>query len=171
MKLAQTTPAIPTEQAATSKTIPTPPTFIMTDIYPGIRKNFNLPSIQIINTFMSLLNTALQYASAGTVNLQVFRNSNFNLDASGAPSVDQRNLMNLTKLAFNILLNKGDAIAQPLTGQQVTDLADRILSSQFYQDLSKVQPTGPLANKIQGNLKTIIQTFMMQLKSINPTNQ
>ena len=150
-------------------TLASPPAFIASDIYTNIRTGFNSASLPIINNFISLLNTAVHYASAGKQNFQVFRNESFNFDVSGAPSVDQKNLMILSKMVFSSLLNSGNTYARPLTGEQIEDIVNRILSSGAYQNLSQVNPTSQLATKV-GNLKTSIATVLNQLKATNPSH-
>lgn len=168
-KMAQANPApAPTGQPAQSPTLPPPPAFQASAIYPGIRSGFNVASVPIIDNLINLLNTAVHYASGGKVNFQVFRNENFNFDASQSPSVDQKNLMNLSKKVYTTLLNNGNGFSQPLTGQQIADMTDRLLASQEYNNLSKVNPTGPLALKIPGNLKTNIYNNLTYLRLANP---
>src|SRR5574337_575845 len=121
---------LPTDQAVTTKPLPPPPPeFRASLVYPGIRYGFNSASINIIDAFVSLLNTAVHYASAGAVNFQKFRNNSFNFDASVAPSVDQKNLMNLSKLVYHTLLNNGNPYSQALRSDQIADMVDRILAS------------------------------------------
>jgi len=167
-KLAQTTPNLPTDQVAKSKPMPPPPAFQASAIYPGIRNGFNQASIPIIDGLVSLLNSAVHYASAGAVNYQYFRNNNFNFDASGAPSVDQKNLMNLSKRIYRTILNSGSAFPQPLTGQQISSMVENITASSEFNNLSQVSPTGQLAIKIQGNLKTLIFNYLTYLKLATP---
>ena len=169
-KLAQiNTTSLPSDQAAQTKpTTAAPPAFQASAIYPGIRYGFNTASIPIIDAFVSLLNTAVHYASNGAVNFQTFRNDSFNFDASIAPSVDQKNLMNLSKRVYHTLLNNGQAYKQALTGKQVSDMVDMILASPEFNNLSHVSPTGLLATKIQGNLKTLITNYLTYLKLANP---
>jgi hypothetical protein len=167
-KLAQTTPAAPTTP---NKVIPAPPSFIASNVFPSLTSGYNPASIIIINNLMSLLNTALQYASGGSVNLQTFRNNNFNVDPGSAPSPDQKNLTILAKMAYNLFLNKGNPFGKLLAGKQISIFVDQILASPAFQNLSQINPTGPLATKIQGNLKTIIQDNLTHLKNINPVTQ
>lgn len=171
-KIAQTSQTnqatLPTDQTAATTTVPPPPSFIASSIYPGIRYGFNPQSVQIINRLVSLLNNSVHYASSGAVNFQVFRNDNFNFDASQAPSVDQRNLMNLSKRVYHTFLNNGNPFSQQLTPAQVTDMADKVLTAPEYNNLSQLNPTGALATKIQGNLKTLIYDTLTYLKLANP---
>lgn len=172
-KLAQVTPGnLPTDQVVQSIPIPPPPpTFQASAIYPNIHSGFNQASIPIIDNLVSLLNNAVHYSSAGAVNFQTFRNNNFIFDASDSPSVDQRNLMNLSKLVYVTLLNSGLPFTQKLSGEQVHNMIDKLLTSPFFQNLSHISPTGPLAAKIQGNLKTLINDLFIGLKNINPKVQ
>ena len=158
-------PAAPT---ASPPTISNPPNFIAADMYPNIRTGYNQASIPIINSLVSLLNTSVHYASEGKVNFPVFKSENFNFDESESPSVDQKNLMSLSKLVFHTLLNSGNTYPQPLTGQQIEGIVNKVQAAGPLQNLSQTRPTGQLATKIPGNLKTSIIDLLMRLKVANP---
>lgn len=162
---------VPTDEAVQAKPATPPPSpFQASTVYPGIRAGFNQISIPIIDSLVSLLNMAAHYSSAGAINFQKFRNNGFNFDASNVPSIDQKNIMNLSKKIYHTLLNNGQEFKKPLTGQQVTDMVDSISESPEFNNLSHVSPTGQLAIKIQGNLKTLITNHLNYLKIANPEN-
>lgn len=164
-KIAQTTTATPTE---TPKVLAPPPTFQASAMYPGLRTGFNTNSIRIIDNLVNLLNSGVYYSSNGQMNFQLFKNNNFNFDASAAISVDQKNLMNLSKKIFVLLLNSGNSFPKLLTGNQIHSIIDQLSSSPEFTNLSQVNQTGTLAIKIGGNLKTMISDNFNYLKLANP---
>jgi hypothetical protein len=168
-KISQTT--TPTTTGTTPTTISSPPSFTASSVYPGISTGYNSGSLTIINNFVSLLNTALHYASNGQVNFQTLRNDNFNFDPSGATSVDQRNLMGIAARVYRSFLNSGQRFTKPLIGEQIAKMADLITFSPEFNNLSQVNPTGPLATKLQGNIKSLITNYMTYLKTTNPTQR
>lgn len=162
-KLAQV--SMPTDQvASTMPLMAPPPVFQASAMYPSIRTGFASNSVVIIDELVNLLNTALHYATAGTMNFQKLRDINFNFDPSQAPSVDQRNLMNLSKKVFKTLLNSGQAFAQKLDFSKVGELTKLLLTSQEINNLSQISPSGLLATKIPGNLKTLITNYLNYLQ-------
>jgi hypothetical protein len=165
------TPTAPTTTPAAAATPPPPPAFQASSVYPGIRKGFSSASVSLIDQLCSLLNMAVHYASNGKDNFQVFRNNNFNFDTSGAASVDQKNLMILSQMVYRTLLNSGNAFVQPLTGQQIQDMVGRMINSSALSSLSQINPTGTIAQKVPGNLKTNIATYLQYLISANPVTQ
>ena len=165
IRLAQVTPSIPTDQvAATAPIPPPPPDFQASAIYPGIRIGFASNSITIIDELVSLLNIALHYTTAGAINILKLRSMNFIFDASQSPSVDQRNLMNFSKKIFTTLLNSGQPFVQKLDATKIEEMVDTLLASQELNQLSQVNPSGLLATKIPGNLKTTITNYLNYLK-------
>lgn len=156
---------IPTEQVAAEKQIAPPPTFQASSMYPGINAGFNANVIIFINFLTDMLNTAIHYASGGTLNFQYFKNNSFNFDSSIAPSVDQKNLMNLSKKVFINLFNSGNAFTHKLTAKEVTERVNNLLNSQDLQNLSSISPTGPIAQKIPGNLKEVITLYLNLIKT------
>jgi hypothetical protein len=163
------TPAAPA--AATPATPPPPPPFQASSVYPGIHKGFSSASVSLIDQLCSLLNMALHYASNGTANFQIFRNNNFNFDASASPSVDQKNLMIFSQMVYRTLLNSGNPFVQALTGQQIQDMVGKLVASTALNALSQTNPTGTIAQKVPGALKTNILTYLQYLASANPATQ
>ncbi len=168
-KLAQAPGApVPTDQVAQNKTIANPPIFQASSMYPGIRNGFNETSIILIDHLVNILNTALHYASAGTINFLILKNQNFTIDASIAPSIDQKNLINLSKKIYHFLLNGGTPFAKPMPSTQLSGIIDQIIQSPELNNLSTISPTGPIAQKIPGNLKNNIILYLNYLKMANP---
>lgn len=173
-KIAQTTSPVPTDQVAaqtTAAAVLPPPAFQASAIYPGVRSGFNAMSIPIIDQLAGILNVALHYSTSGKINWQTLRNNNFEVDTSGLPSPDQKNLANLSKKVYHLLLNGGTNFQQSLTADQVAQIANQLASSQEVSNLSSVNPSGPIAQKIPGNLKTTIVTILTNLKAANPAQR
>jgi hypothetical protein len=169
---AQGTPAVaPTTSITTPVATPAPPPFQASSAYPGIRQGFNAASVQLIDQLCGLLNLSLQYASNGAVNFQVFRNNNFNFSASDTSNMDQKNLMLFSKMLYHSLLNSGNPFEQPLTAQQVQVMIQRLETSQPLMALAQTNPTGPIAQKVPGNLKTNILAYLQYLAAANPAAQ
>lgn len=167
-KLAQTTSGTTTPP---QQTIPAPPPFQASSVYPGIRQGFNAASVSAIDNLVSTLNTALQYASNGTINFQTLKNNNFSFDISASPSVDQKNLLMFSQMVYRTLLNNGNAFKQPLTGQQIAEMVNTLMQSQPLNALSQTNPAGPLARQIPGNMKTNLQAYLQYLVNANPVTQ
>lgn len=163
-KIAQAVPSTTAPPAA----VPPLPTFQASLVYPNIRTGFNGSSINMIDQLVTMLHTAVHYATSGQVNFQTLKNSNFSLDVGSMPSPDAKNLVNFSQKVFKELLNGGSAFAKPLTGVEVAGIADRLASSQELSNLSSVSPSGPIAQKIPGNIKTNITTILNYLKLANP---
>lgn len=148
-----------------------PPPFQASSAYPGIRNGFNSASIALIDQLCNILNTALQYASNGKANFQIFRNNNFNFDTSGAADADQKNLMIFSQLLYRTLLNSGNPFPQLLNGAQIQNMVQRLSNLPALASLSQTNPTGIIAQKIPGNLKTNILTQLQYLTAANPVTQ
>ena len=166
-KIAQTVPGnLPTDSVAnTTPVTGSPPAFNASDYYPSFRIGFQAKNVPWINGLANLLNTSMYYASNGKVSLPWMRSVNFNFGADQVPSVDLRNIMNFTKLVYNQLFtNLGQAYEQPLTPEQIDEKIRLLKVSQFYNNLSQINPSGQLTIKIGGNLKTLINSYLLQIK-------
>lgn len=156
---------LPTDATANNPVTGSPPSFNATDYYPSITIGFTSKNVPWINGLVNLLNTSLFYASAGKVHIPWMRSVNFNFGTDQAPSVDLRNIMNFTKLVYNqIFTNLGQAYQQPLNPQQIAEKKRILLSSQAFNNLSQVNPSSQLSTKIGGNLKTLINNYLLQIK-------
>lgn len=164
------TPAV-TTTTSTSTVTPAPPPFQASAVYPGIRLGFNSASVALIDQLVSLLNLALQYSSNGTANFQIFRNNNFNFDGSSTSNVDQKNLMMFSQAIYRTILNNGNPFPQALTPQEIQDMLLKLSTSASLSALSQTDPTGPIAQKVPGNLKTNITSYLQYLSSTNPVAQ
>jgi len=158
-----TTPA--TAQPAT---IAPPPQFQASSAYGWLSNAYNSTSISTINNLCSTLNIALHYASNGQFNFQILRDQSFQFDPSSAPSVDAKNLLNISALVYKTFLNSGNAFPTKPTGKQIKTWGDMIGASQAFLNLSQLNPTGIIAQKIQGNLKDNILNYIRYLEAANP---
>lgn len=129
---------------------------------------YNSASIGFINGLVSILNTALHYSSQGKHNWQTLRNNSFNIDPSGEKSVDTKNLLNLSKLVYQSYLNGGNQFPARVTGAQIATWNNAVLQSQSYLNLSQLNPTGAVQQKMPGNLKDNIANILRQLAQYNP---
>lgn len=156
----------PTDAAAQTTVVAgSPPAFKASDAYPGIVVGLQAKNVPWVNGLADVLNTALFYSSNGKVSMPWMRQNNFNFSADQSPSVDLRNIMNFTKLVYNNLFtNLGAGFQQPLAPAQLQEKVHTLQTSQFLSNLSSLQPTGQLANKLGGNLKTIITNYLLQIK-------
>lgn len=167
IKIAQNVPQdLPTDSVANTQPVTgSPPLFNASDYYPSMRIGFQVKNMPWINGLANLLNTSMFYASSGKVTLPWMRSVNFTFGTDQVPSVDLRNIMNFTKLVYNQLFtNLGQAYQQPLTPDQIIEKIELLRNSQFYNNLSRVNPTGQLSIKIGGNLKTLINSYLLQIK-------
>lgn len=163
-KLAQTTPTQPTQPETTAPTVaaPTPPP---TDLFAHLNEGFNGATVAILSTLTGRLNTALHYASQGKDNFQDIVNNN--MDLSGA-APDHRNVGGICQRLYNTFLNRKNSFTKKTDPKTIATWADAITNSSEYNNLSQVNPTGTLATKLQGNLKSELLNFMNGIKNVNP---
>lgn len=162
-----TAPNAPTTPASTtSATIPPPPDFQASSAWGWMGEKYNAASVGFINSLVTLLNKALHYASQGKFNWQILRN-NFDVDASAAGGTDAKNILNLSKLVHDTYLNKGNAFPQKVTGTQIAAWNTAISQSQSFLNLSQLNPTGTIAQKM-GNPKDAILNILRDLARYNP---
>lgn len=164
-----TSPTAPTTpQSTTSSTIIPPPNFQASAAYGWMSKAYNSNTISIIDKLISLLNLALHYSSNGKFNFLILRNNSFQVDPSGATSVDTKNLLNLAILMFRTYLNNGNQFAQKVTGAQIHQWNERISTAQAFLNLSQLSPTGTIATKVPGNMRENVLNSLRELDRYNP---
>lgn len=160
-KLAQTQPTQP-ETTTQSIPAPAPPP---TDLFAHLNEGFNGATVPILSALTGRLNTALHYASNGKDSFQDIVNNN--MDLSGA-TPDHRNVGSICQRVYNTFLNRKGSFSQKVNPKTIAGWADGITNSAEYNNLSQVNPTGQLAIKLQGNLKSEILNFMNGIKQVNP---
>lgn len=161
-------PATTTPTSTTQAVIPPPPAFTASGAWGWMGNVYNSASIGFIDSLVKLLNTALHYSSEGKHNWQTLRNNSFNVDPSGAHSVDTKNLLNLSKLIYQSYLNAGNQFPQKVTGNQIAAWNGAVLQAQSYLNLGQLSPTGAVAQKMPGNIKDNISNTLRQLAQYNP---
>lgn len=167
-KLAQAAPPdnLPTTEVTQTQTVSgSPPVFIATDYYPSMVIGLTSKNATIINGLTNLLNQALFYTSGGNVHLQWMKSVNFNFGTTDIPSVDLKNLMGLAKQIYNQLyMNQGEPYSKQLTPQEIAKKLAPLKSSNFISNLSSTSPMGQLSSKIGGNVKTLINNYLLQIQ-------
>jgi hypothetical protein len=165
-KLAQATPDVPSEDVSKTTSVSgSPQSFVASNLYPTIITAFQSKNTSWINGLANVLNIAMYYTSGGNVSLPWMKSNNFNFDASQIPSVDLRNLMNFSKLVYNELFtNSGQPYKGQLTPLQISQKINKLNSSQFLNNLSSVQSGSQVNTKLGGNIKTLIQNYLLQIK-------
>lgn len=163
-KLAQTTAPgnLPTTQ--TTSVSGSPPTFVATDYYPIVLA-FGAKNVPIINNLTNAINQALYYTSSGKIHLQWMKLANFNSDTSNTNSLELKNLMNFAKQIYNqIYTNNGKLDNKQLSPQEISARIAPLKTSMFLSNLSSTNPIGQLASKIGGNIKTLVNNYLLQIK-------
>ena len=150
-------------QAASPVTNVPPPT-LPSILIAHLHEGYNGATVQLIVSLVQQLNAALHYASNGQDNFQKIIDNN--LDLSGAAS-DEKNIGALCKRMYITFLNSRNAFTSKVTGKNITTWATAIVNSPEYNNLSQINPTGILATKLHGNLKSIILDYMNQIKQQN----
>jgi hypothetical protein len=167
-KLSQTTPPgpLPTEEITETETVSgSPPSFVASDQYPGIMIGFTARNANIINKLSDDLNQALYITSNGKVHLPWMRSVNFNFGIDGTPSVDLKNLMGFAKQLYSqVYTNNGAADKRELNAEEIAKRIAPLKSSGFMSSLSTSNPIGQLTAKIGGNIKTLINNYLLQIK-------
>lgn len=162
------TNSLPQDTVATTAVLPPPPSFIASQMWGWLGTSYNPITIVALNNLISLINLALHYSSNGQTNFQTLKNSSFQIDPSGIPSVDCRNLINLAMLIYRTFLNSGNQFAQKVTPIQIKGWADKISVSQPLLNLSQINPSGIIAQKVPGSLRDNILNYIRYLVMYNP---
>lgn len=148
---------------------PSPPA---SQLYP-IRNGWDSARVAIIDGLVRQLSVAVNVATNGKYNLQNLRNNNFTFDPSEFGSPDQKNLMLFFLKVYKTLLHNGQNYTQPVSATQINDMANFLLQSPELANLSQVNPTGQIAQKvpIPGNFKDTIREMVARLQPTVPTRR
>ncbi len=133
-------------------------------LFSNLDQGYNPGTVAAIKQLTNILNTALHYASAGKDSFQEILNNN--LDLSGAVQ-NHKNVGLLGKMIFSTFLNNKNSFAQKVTPNVINQWCVGLINSNEYSSLTQTNPTGQLANKIQGNLKTLILDIINAIKQQN----
>jgi len=167
----QTNGTLPQNTVETTAVVAPPPSFVASQIWGWLGNDYSSTTLTTINNLISLLNTVLHYSSNGQFNFQILRNEGFQVDPSGVPSIDTKNLINLSLLIYRTFLNNGNRFPQKTTPHQIATWCDMVANSQAFLNLSQLSPTGIIAQKVPGNLKDNILNFLRYLEMANPVQQ
>ncbi|MGI0058914.1 MAG: hypothetical protein ACREBJ_04025 [Nitrosotalea sp.] len=124
----------------------------------------------VINNLVAILNLALHYATNGQENWQTLRNNSFNVNPSSFTNVDAKNLFNLSKMIYGTYLNHGNRPPTKVSGSQIETWNNSLSQSKAFLNLSQLNPTGTIAQKMPGNLKDNILQQLRLLAQYNPVS-
>lgn len=133
-------------------------------LFSNLDKGYNAGTVALIKQLTNLLNTSLHYASAGKDNFQKIMNNS--LDLSGAIQ-NHKNIGLLSKQLFSTFLNNKNSFTQKVPANNIYQWCATLLNSNEYNSLTQTNPSGQLANKIQGNLKSLILDITNGIKQQN----
>lgn len=164
--------------ASPTKTISAPPAFSpISGPWAFISKSYNAPTVQYLAYLLGILNTTIHYATEGEFNLQKNQNNLAQIDASGLPSPDAKNVVLLAKLFYRWFINNGKPFEQKPTSAQINQWADIISHSQPLMNLSQMGQTGQLAQqlntnyKLDGSFRQNMMNYLGYIKTYNPQAQ
>lgn len=159
----QTTP----QTVSTTPTTTPPPAFSASQTWGWLVEVLNPITINALNSLISTLNIALHYASNGKLNWLELHNDGFQVDPSGTPSIDAKNLLNVSILVYRTYINSGNKPPQPFTSAQIKAFNQQIANSQAFLNLAQLNPTGAVAQRIPGGLKDTILNILRYIDSAN----
>jgi len=155
-----------TDEVNKNKSVAGSPTsFTATNAYPTIIQGFGANNISWINGLSNVLNDALYYTSNGQIDLNWMKSNNFNAGSSQVPSEDLKKIIAFCKAVYNYLYtNLGQNFTHLLPKDQILEKVKILTNNQSLINLPTVTNNGQLRTKIGGNLKTIIQNYLLQIK-------
>ena len=146
-----------------------PPQF--QSLFPSINIGFSATIVNQITQLSNYLNNVLFYLSEGKYNISQLYNNLANINTSSIVDQDLKKIVEFSKLVIQHLYNNKFAFQKPLSNDEVRNRIDLLLNSQFLNNLANTNPTGQLAIKTNGNVKTNIKNFLQNIKnSIGPTS-
>lgn len=165
-RIAQSTTDLPTESVSATKSISGAPTsFVASNLYPSIVTGFSSKNIGYINALADLLNTCIFYSSDGQLDLNRMRTNNFTVGLTSVPSADLKNFMGLGKVLYNTIFTEhGGEFKKQLTPQEIQELMENLKNNIYLQNLPSTNPSGQLATKVTGNIKTLIVNYLSNIK-------
>ncbi len=178
-KLAQAAVAPPATTTTNPSTTPTtsgnttivapPPQLDVWAAYPEPIKSYDQRQVQILNSLVSRLSNAVNQLTKGKYNFQKLRDSSFKFDPSEFSDAGTKNLMLFFGKVFKFLLNNGVAFqTRPMDPKQLSGIINSLMNAPELAALSKVNPTGPVANQEAGN-NNLFTTLRNILQSLQPT--
>lgn len=157
---------LPTEEVTKTKTVSGAPSYFdVVQYYPTIITAFNSQNMGWIHQLINIVNQSLFYTSDGQIQFKWMQNNNFNVGTDSTPSVDLRNLMGFSKQIYsNLFTNNGAKYERPLTAEEIANKVQALKSSSYLSSLSQSNPMGQLQSKLGGNVKTLINDTLLQIK-------
>ena len=143
--------------------LPPPPT-VPADLFSHLAEGYNGSTVSVLILLINQLNNALHYASGGKGKFQDIINNNIDLSSS----TDYKNIGTVSQIIFNSFLNKKNSFNNKVSPSNIKSWADALTMNSDYNNLSLIKSNSFLATKLQGNLKTIIQNYINQIKQLNP---
>lgn len=167
-KLAQTQTTDQPTETEQKPTVPgSPNAFQASSFYPTLNKGWGTQNARIIDGLINVLNTILYYSSNGQVQMtggnKPLSSNNFQIDES-AYGDPMRKILLFSKTVFKELLNSKNDFAQPLPDNERRARIARVKADQSLNSLPTTNPTGQLGTKLPSNAKTLIITYLDQLR-------
>lgn len=162
-KLSQEDPN--TIETPVSSVAGSPPSFQIQSLFPSIYTGFGQTITNQINVLANYLNTVLFYVSNNKYDMVKIFNNSASVDTSSIADQDLKKLVDFSKLVFKYLFNSRTPFKQQLTAQEIDDRIDILNSSSQLTSLSSTNPSGQLATKTQGNIKTNIISYLRHIKN------
>jgi hypothetical protein len=92
-------------------------------------------------------------------------NASYNFGTDSVPSVDLKNLMGFSKQIYsNLFTTNGAEYKRALTPEEIANKVQTLKSSSHLSNLSQSSPMGQLRSKLGGDVKTLINDILLQIK-------
>ncbi len=166
---APTAPEAPGAPKASALTLGEPAGFSASSRY-NLRNGFATNVISVIDKLCNYLNRAMHFASNGKYNMEKSYQQGFKSDATDIPSqnVELKHIIGFAKQVFDTLLNKGTAYTTAVNNKDFLEKIDVLVNSQHLNNLSRINPAGPLAAKLADPKTFIIGLLNNELKPLAP---
>lgn len=167
-KMAQLEPPsnLPTEEVTETKTVSGSPSYFdIVQYYPTIITAFGSQNMNWITKLVNVVNQALFYTSDGQIQFKWMENASYNFGTDSVPSVDLKNLMGFSKQIYsNLFTTNGAEYKRALTPEEIANKVQTLKSSSHLSNLSQSSPMGQLRSKLGGDVKTLINDILLQIK-------
>lgn len=157
---------LPTEEVTKTKTVSGSPSYFdIVQYYPTIITAFGSQNMNWITKLIDVVNQGLFYTSGGQVQFKLLENNNYNFGTDSIPSVDLKNLLGFSKQIYsNLFTSNGTDYVKQLTAEEIAKKIQTLKSSSYLSNLSQSNPMGQLQSKLGGNIKTLINDILLQIK-------
>jgi hypothetical protein len=158
----------PTTSGNTAIVAP-PPQLDVWAAYPDPIKSYSPAQVAILNSLVYRLSNAVNQSTKGKYNFQKLKDTSFKFDPSEFSDTSTKNLMLFFGKVFKFLLNNGVAFqTQPIDPKKLGGMISSLMNAPELANLSKVNPSGPVANQAPGN-SNLFTTLRNILQSLQPT--